>query len=124
MKLLCFVPVLCLFSACLSAELKFTTIRVTNGGRWGSWGHLDLCPEGSRADGFALKVEPDQGRGDDTALNGVRLYCGNENTTLETVIESTSGGYNYRHWLFVANSFFFPDGAAGVRESLAVMAAF
>ena len=92
MRLLVVAVIVCMFPACLGAETRFTMIRVTNGGRWGSWGHLDLCPDGLRADGFALKVEFEQDRGDDTALNGIRLYCGSENATQETVIESASGG--------------------------------
>ena len=47
--------------------------QVTN---WGEWKEWEYCPEGSYVVGMQLKTEGSQGMfHDDTALNGVKLYC-------------------------------------------------
>lgn len=43
--------------------------------QWGIWGAVEYCPEGEYAYKFQLKTEPGQGGGDDTGLNGIKLYC-------------------------------------------------
>lgn len=44
-------------------------------GYWGTWSSNFICPAGENVVGFTNRVEPDQGEGDDTAMNGLRMYC-------------------------------------------------
>lgn len=75
---------LCLVTA-FSAQSVFAAVTFRNdqvwsagsgnGGTWGGWYGPVYCPAGYWADGYAMRVEPPQGSGDDTALNAVKLYC-------------------------------------------------
>lgn len=58
---------------------QVTTLESGKGGQWGTWTRPIYCPPGSWATGYTMRVEPDQGRGDDTALNAVALYCRDRN---------------------------------------------
>ncbi|XP_075061813.1 vitelline membrane outer layer protein 1 homolog [Mixophyes fleayi] len=58
-----------------TTQISAFIISVDNGAEWGKWGEMEKCPHGSVAKGFSLKVQPPQGTGDDTAVNGVRLHC-------------------------------------------------
>ena len=42
---------------------------------WGSWKPAQKCPAGTAVRGIRTQIEGKQGWGDDTALNGVELYC-------------------------------------------------
>ncbi|XP_075433795.1 vitelline membrane outer layer protein 1-like [Ascaphus truei] len=66
-------------------------ISVSNGGELGEWGPVEMCPVGCHTRGFSLKVEEKQGKGDDTALNAIQLYCVNNKNNWEKTIQSTEG---------------------------------
>ncbi|XP_075434352.1 uncharacterized protein LOC142471433 [Ascaphus truei] len=68
-------------------------ISVSNGGKLGDWGPVEMCPVGSRARGFSVKVEEFQWFGDDTSLNGIRLLCVSSNSNEEYYIQSTEGAW-------------------------------
>uniref|UniRef100_F7CRS6 Vitelline membrane outer layer 1 homolog n=1 Tax=Ornithorhynchus anatinus TaxID=9258 RepID=F7CRS6_ORNAN len=72
----------------------YSTIEVSNGGPWGSWTWVDMCPEGSYAIGYSLKVEETFSANDETSLNGIRLFCTNRTSSAFT-IESNIGEFGY-----------------------------
>lgn len=54
-----------------------TTLESPQVTSWGTWGQWEFCPSGSYVSGMQLKTEEYQGAfSDDSALNGIRLYCG------------------------------------------------
>uniref|UniRef100_A0A673HEX8 Vitelline membrane outer layer protein 1-like n=1 Tax=Sinocyclocheilus rhinocerous TaxID=307959 RepID=A0A673HEX8_9TELE len=66
-------------------------LTVTNGGRWGLWGHREMCPAGTYAAGFSLKA-PYAQKGDITALNGIRLHC------IDVISSIFSRYHDYASW--------------------------
>lgn len=106
-------------------------ISVKNGGVFGDWGPLRVCPKGTIATAFSIKVE-EESWFDNTALNGIKLYCGDKNST-ETVIESTTEKYCI--YIVIYNLIFSPlitglnyvhlsDGECGDRESRVIKVPF
>ncbi|XP_031555991.1 vitelline membrane outer layer protein 1 homolog isoform X2 [Actinia tenebrosa] len=76
MAMLFYALLLCLASWSVDARSDYVgSIQPHTYTSWGSWGHEDWCTEGSYAYGFTLNVEGQQGKGDDTALNGIKLHC-------------------------------------------------
>ncbi|XP_018429145.1 PREDICTED: vitelline membrane outer layer protein 1 homolog [Nanorana parkeri] len=89
--LLSLIVTACLLQATL---ISGDTISVTNGGPWGDWGMTEYCPPGTYARGFNLLVEKPQGPLDDTALNGIELYCSDLTTIFKKgTISSTKGSW-------------------------------
>ena len=44
-------------------------------GYWGKWHKTAMCPSGQYVCGMRVRIEDQQGDGDDTAMNSVRLQC-------------------------------------------------
>ncbi|XP_056113734.1 vitelline membrane outer layer protein 1-like [Rhinichthys klamathensis goyatoka] len=64
-------------------EMCLQTVKVSNGMDWGWWSSAEICPSGTYAAGFSLRVEPysDGYWADNTALNGIRLHCINRTSS-------------------------------------------
>ncbi|XP_007231065.3 vitelline membrane outer layer protein 1-like [Astyanax mexicanus] len=74
-------------------------ITVGNGQRWGSWGIREMCPLGTYATGFSLRVESNQGvQRDDTALNGIALRCTAPRTASSSIINYSTAQSNSGSW--------------------------
>ncbi|XP_043090328.1 vitelline membrane outer layer protein 1-like [Puntigrus tetrazona] len=73
-------------------------MSVPNGGGWGSWGHRDMCPIGTWAAGFSLRVEDPVGEGDDTALNGIRLHCVHSSNSYHSYASVQSDVGSWGRW--------------------------
>merc|ERR1712142_846097 len=69
---------------------------ITWNGIWGDWGSKVYCPEGSYVTGFQLKSD-DYSGDDETALNGVRLFCQwpwkDHTTQIAHTLTSSVGSY-------------------------------
>ena len=79
---------ICLLAVIFCGAQALKSIEVTNGATEGDWGKYELCPEGTHATAFQLNVESRNLAGDDTAVNGIRLYCTNTTTGEEYNITS------------------------------------
>ncbi|CAG7827824.1 unnamed protein product [Allacma fusca] len=64
---------------------------------FGTWGEPTYCPPGEVVTGFQLKVEP-KNSVDDTALNGVRFYCGTPGGSNEDRQNITSKVGHFGNW--------------------------
>ncbi|XP_048022415.1 vitelline membrane outer layer protein 1-like [Megalobrama amblycephala] len=81
-----------------SIERSFvSTLTVTNGLEGGLWGQREFCPSGTYAAGFSLKVEERRFL-DNTALNGIRLYCVSQTKDLLDSNEDTSVQSDVGSW--------------------------
>ncbi|XP_067279955.1 vitelline membrane outer layer protein 1-like [Pseudorasbora parva] len=72
-------------------------LTVKNGGIWGDWRSRSMCPSGKYAVGFNLRVEKPVD-GDDTALNGIRLYCADRSKGDSSINDYSSIESGIGHW--------------------------
>jgi hypothetical protein len=52
-----------------------SNVQTVEEGLWGDWRGMKMCPEGKYVCGLEARFERDQGKNDDTALNGIRMTC-------------------------------------------------
>lgn len=77
--------------------------RLTN---WGDWKAEQICPPESWVSAVNLKIEPNQGKGDDSALNGIRLTCTSMDGQETAEIMSGEGPWGfYRGKKFCSSGF-------------------
>ncbi|XP_069505884.1 vitelline membrane outer layer protein 1 homolog [Ambystoma mexicanum] len=82
---------LLLLCTCVDGRTPSNTISVPNGGPWGDWEFMDMCPAKQYARGFSLKIEPRRGSADDTSVNGIRLICPGPGSETLQFVESAVG---------------------------------
>ena len=70
-----------MYYCCNIPAAKGVGVNPTNNGTWGSF---EFCPEGQFVYAYDVKSEPDQGEGDDTGVNSVRMYCMDRPATSES----------------------------------------
>lgn len=58
-----------------AACIDGTEIQAPGGMGWGTVGTMTYCPAGTAVCGASARTERPQGRGDDTAMNGISLLC-------------------------------------------------
>ncbi|XP_029928074.1 vitelline membrane outer layer protein 1 homolog [Myripristis murdjan] len=96
-----FSPGLCEKTFLQSAGVAFkdrphtSELTVSYGGQWGNWTWPEMCPDNFFAVGFSVRVEHSQGPDlDDTALNGIRLFCSKDDSRdFMYTVESHTGYY-------------------------------
>ncbi|XP_040271212.1 vitelline membrane outer layer protein 1 homolog [Bufo bufo] len=99
------LPVLLLLITLHNLVAAQTIISVPNGQTLGSWGPMEVCDRGMEVRGFQLKVHRRQGPLDDTALNGIALYCTRPSSSeVVKIIRSTEGAFGSWGPTFSCNS--------------------
>lgn len=59
-------------------------------GYYGIWDTEIFCSNGKRLNGFKFKAQTNQGSGDDTAANGIHMFC-EDGTSLVPLLEGNKG---------------------------------
>ncbi|XP_071537831.1 vitelline membrane outer layer protein 1-like [Panulirus ornatus] len=89
---------------------------LNNGVAWGLWGPVEFCEAGSFAHAFEVKYEKYSST-DDTAVNGVKLYCGTTSDHDTGYVTSTVGQYGNWQGMRVCDKGFLTGMRANVLES-------
>ena len=78
-------------------------VQKTFEGIWGDWKGMVMCPENQYVAGFQVRIEPKQGNGDDTAMNGLKLFCRSPNGRANYTIKVYEGVWgDWSEWRIVS----------------------
>jgi len=73
--------------------------RIVNSGSWGSWKSRVSCPYNQWIVGARVQYENPQGGGDDTALNGLEIYCSTATLNAASYKRVYTGSWgNWKPW--------------------------
>lgn len=90
---------------CTIPRSDVTAYITIGSGSWGSWqGCYEYCPAGTFAYTVALRSEPTQGSGDDTAMNGIKFQCYNRSNGIYQGYITSNPGY-WGDWLPSAKTY-------------------
>ena len=90
-------------------------LQTNNGTPWGKWGEARFCPANTFAIGFSLKVEGHQSEDDDTAVNNIKLVCG-DYSVFEFEGDSRSSWGSYGQNSYCPNNSFIKGFALKVEK--------
>ncbi|KAL3881967.1 hypothetical protein ACJMK2_028349 [Sinanodonta woodiana] len=80
---------------CIFEDGSFAGEVASGQGPWGTWHSLHICPsipgELNLLTSFVLKVEPDQGGGDDTGVSAIKFTCRSTSTGSKDIILNNGG---------------------------------
>ncbi|XP_045625243.2 vitelline membrane outer layer protein 1 [Procambarus clarkii] len=95
-------------------------LTINNGVDWGDWGPIEFCDEGSFVHGFEVLFDP-TGALDETAVNGVKLYCANDDHYDTGYVTSTVGSSGQWQGMRVCHEGFMTGFRAEVLEPQGVV---
>ena len=70
-------------------------------GLWGTWKGMVMCPEKYYVDAFQARIDEKKGKGDNTALNGLKFRCNSQQKNMSTIITIYEGIWGtWRNWRY------------------------
>lgn len=84
------------FKACAQDKWNNQKDIKIHDGKWGHWSSMKMCDYNQFVSGVEWRIESNQGSGDDTSVNGLRILCkkfGNSAATTKTVSDGFWGSW-------------------------------
>lgn len=74
-------------------------------GRWGGWTGMKMCPRNKYIGAVRIRFEDKQGGGDDTALNGLQIFCVDKNWRGGSTITVHHGHWgSWKNWEYIVGT--------------------